>query len=154
MGMDLTTRLTPYIETPRFIEKMVDKVKRYCPDHPKIKQEKSKFCSECGDEIINEDYQEKSKIYPYQILREIEDYDYELYSGEGMDNIFIPNSYPPKNLRIGDDGGAFEIEDPSEIKETQVKWFEAKYSKEIEVLKSAFGEDKVQVKWGIVSYWS
>lgn len=150
MGYDLSIRVTPYVDVPMQINKDVVKVKRFCTEHPKIKQEKNKFCSECGKAITQEDYVVNEKISTNRILIEYDT----LWMPESS-SFFIPNSNPPKNIKVDEyESCAVDFMNISDLVSEQLTWFNSKYSKELSILRKNLGEDNVKVKWGVVTYWS
>lgn len=157
MGMDIRMVLTPFIEVKGGKKKVdIPKVKRLCLNHPKSKQHNNKFCTECGSEIVSQDYYETEELDAMDILRKWDEYDEDSLScAEYLDNVIFPNQYPPDNIDIEENiSSAINILDKQDLAIKQVEWFKNKYSKEIDFLVKVFGNDNVVVGWGFIHYWS
>lgn len=156
MGMDLSTTIGPYIKISGKRETTVIKIKRLCPKHPN-KEQDGKFCTHCGTEIENVEVPKVEKVYPMGLLHKNDEWDDDLWSPEGMDHIIIPNERPPQKIRIDDqDNDVADLTDIDleRVKSTQIEWFKNKFQPAVDVLADALGVENVQVKWGIVTYWS
>lgn len=150
--MDLNIKLTPYIEIEGDFLTNVTKSKRQCLTHQSLTFSTTDgFCNICGNMLSDVEYVENKKNPPYLILSHESD----LYSPEYLDNILIPNIYSPEEIKI-DDGEthAYDLTNIEGKKDTQIKWIKTKFSKEIELLKTSFGETNVKIKWGLITYWS
>ena len=91
------------------------------------------------------------------LLHKNDEWDDDLWSPEGMDHIIIPNERPPQKIRIDDqDNDVADLTDIDleRVKSTQIEWFKNKFQPAVDVLADALGVENVQVKWGIVTYWS
>ena len=40
------------------------------------------------------------------------------------------------------------------LKSKQIEWFKNEYQPEIDILRASFGIENIQVKWGLIQYWS
>jgi hypothetical protein len=56
MGSSFSVVIGPYLEVKGCIEKKVEKVKRFCSNHPTVKMSNEKYCPTCGELIKSEDY--------------------------------------------------------------------------------------------------
>ena len=156
MSVNRYTKITPYLVVTGTFSKINIEIKRFCADHPRIKQEKNKFCSECGKEIVSKEHKVIEDRTPMSLLYDLPDFEDQLYSPFDRDrNILLPNQYAPSQFKCDNDG---EVEVNLLGRETtiekQVNWFKTEYSKEIAYLRDKFGEKNVEVRWGVISYWS
>jgi hypothetical protein len=160
MGVSYNVYIGPYIEVSGKKEKITIKVDRLCVKHPGIKQEKNKFCSECGSEIIGVDREERKTLTPAEYFYKNDNGEMSdrIWSPEGMNDVFISNRRVPGSIRINTyDDGFFTIHDLSDanhIMSTQKSWFFQEHKEEITLLTKMFGEENISVKWGVVSYYS
>lgn len=151
--MYMNTRLTPYLEVVGEKEVLVPKVRRVCPNHPSTESSTDKFCGKCGAEIVNEEYQVPKKITPQDVLHEFEND--RMWIPEYLDlGLILPNDEMPRSVFMDDSGGGFHIEDPAELKRVHLEWFQEKYADIIKRMEEVFEKENVQVRWGVVSYWS
>lgn len=159
MGMNLSTKVGPYIKIIGNHIVTVTKTKKQCPLGHNKKQD-GKFCNECGAEMINVPYEETKKRYPHQVLNDIDDIDDiddMLYSPEGMDSILLPNDDPEDLIEANsDEHDECDLSDIdlNELKKSQIDWMGKTYTVAINVLMDAYGDDNVVIKWGIINYWS
>jgi hypothetical protein len=112
---------------------------------------KYKFCPECGNEYGNYEIEEKEKSVNHWDL--LEDTFMDTFETEFGDfDILMPNGddFEGRDFDISDDGCLQEIDSERILKET--KWFENKYEKEIKLLIDNY--DKVEIKWGVIRYYS
>jgi hypothetical protein len=159
MGIHKYMSLTPYLEV--IGEKTVTEmeVKRICPTHPKKDVGNAKFCSECGALIINEDKPKITKFTPvgfyhYEMAENLED---DVWSVEGEENCFLPNSTPPSKIPVEEHANEFiDLSSPEMAVKisADILWFKKKYAKLIAAFDKEFGEEYVKVRWGAVQYWS
>jgi len=155
--MNLRIMLSPFIEIKGGNKKIeIPKVKRLCLKHPKSKQENNKFCSECGSEIVSQDYFITEEYSAMDVLNNWDHYVVDrLCSIEYKSNILLPNKYPPNDINVDEESCDFHnLLDKQEIITKQVEWFKKVYEDEIVYLKSQFGEENVVVGWGLIHYWS
>ena len=157
MGSEMSVSIGPYLEVTGTKRVDTPKVRRECPKHPRINQSESKFCKECGELIQNVDYIDTVTLNPKQLLWHAEGIEDELFSPDyiGKDSIFLPNHTVPGKLKIRDEnGGIVELTNATEEINTQIDWFKTRYAKVIKFLTETFGYTNVQIKWGVVVYWS
>ena len=158
MGVRKYAKLTPYLKVVGTVNKTKITVKRQCSDHPKIKQDNAKFCSQCGKEISNIDVPITEKWDAMRILGEHEEFEDSFYSPEYSD-VILPNKSMPQNIDIFDDSNQDQSFDVNllgglQMIDKQVEWFKTTHAKQIEVLEKAFSKENVNVCWGLVSFWS
>ncbi len=155
MGVQKYVSVTPFLLVEGTIKRTRLEVERRCSKHPKIDQGKSKFCSECGKEIVNKDTAVVYEVDGMQVLHDKEEFEDQLFQPEYCDAI-LPNHTVPNALDADSDGDATVVDllGREILINKQVEWFKTKYAKEIAYLKKEFGEKKVVVCWGVVSYWS
>ena len=159
MGVRKRAILTPYLKVNGTINRTKITVKRHCSDHPNIKQDNAKYCSQCGKEIISVDVPVVEKLDAMDVLRKHKDYrDDILHQPEYCDAI-LPNKSMPQQLDVFDDSNqdqSFDVNllGRSQFIGLQVEWLMTECATEIQILEEAFGKDKVEINWGLVSYWS
>lgn len=154
MGVSINTVIGPYLKVDGKHKIEIPKVKRVCPNHPK-KETNNKFCAECGTPIESVDYVETKTLNAKQFYYESDVYeDDKLWCPEYCDAI-LPDEYPPNRFECDiDDNQSVDLTNAGPIIEQQLKWFKEKYAKEIATFVKAFGEDKVKVCWGVVTFYS
>lgn len=125
-----------------------------CKNHQKNIQIKSKFCPDCGAGTSIKEYSIVYKASADSVASdEYELFEDKLYSPEYQDNILIPNQYSPSKIRIDSDGsGAINLMEVDFQKD--IDWFKNKYQEQIERIIEVFGKSEVEIKFGIVYYWS
>lgn len=161
MGSSFSVYIGPYIEVVGDITKDVEKVKRVCPNHPKLKVTNEKYCSECGVLIESQDYIETQKIsvnnFLYEFDNSFEDDMWQPYELNHKNTILIPNEKVPYGYKVPggwDGGGVTEFTNLDSVSTNQKVWVMTNYKKYLDVLKEKLGEDNVEVKWGYIGYWS
>ena len=156
MGADQQTTIGPYLEITGKLTTTEIKIKRECPKHRQLKQSELKFCGYCGTGIESVDVPFEKEVYPKNILNAT-DFEDNLFSPNGMTSILLPNDSPDDDIDWdAEEGGAlnlFSIE-MDELKKTQIIWFKKTYEDEITLLREKYGHNNVQIRWGVVSYWS
>ena len=161
MGSDFSVIIGPYIEVKGEIVKNVEKVKRICPNHSKDKITNEKYCPKCGSLIENKDHIVKQVMSVDDILYEFDNnYEGKLYKPYGLNSkstILLPNTKAPNGYKIPssyDNGGVVEFQNLDQVSTDQKIWLTNHYKKYIDVLNQTFGDDKVDIKWGYIGYWS
>ena len=154
MGVSINTIIGPYLQVKGRYEIKKTKVKRMCPNHPK-KETNDKFCAQCGTPIESFDYVETKTLTPQQFFFQSDlCNDDGLWCPEYCDAI-LPNNYPPNNINVDiNNQNSVDLTNVGSIIEEQLKWFNEKYVKEITAFKQAFGEDKIKICWGVVTFYS
>lgn len=163
MGMDLSVGIMPYL----FIKNNVYDVEKVnlaclntaCGGYKKITN--NKFCPHCGQEVGTFNTTEKAhkRIYDVFLENELQEdvmYEVDITGLKKEESIVIGNYRSPFNNWIDtyeSKAQELDVENPLQIKE-QLKWFKEYYAKPIEALKKAYGEENVEIKFGIISYWS
>ncbi len=156
MGMDQQITIGPYLEIIGKLTTTEIKVKRECPKHRQLKQAENKFCGFCGLEIETVEVPVEKEVYPINILNtaDLED---SLFSPNEMNSILLPNDSSDDDIdwevEMGGALNLFSVE-MDELKKAQVIWFKKTYEEEIALLREKFGYNNIQIRWGIVSYWS
>ena len=161
--MDLSVGIMPYIFIKNNLRD-VDKVNLGCLNtacgaYKKLTN--NKFCAHCGHEVGTFNTAEKVRNASYNIflendLQEDIMYEIEVPKLKNGEAIIIGNHKSPfENWIDTYDSGVKELdkENPLKVKE-QLDWFNEYYAKPIEALKKAYGEENVEIKFGIISYWS
>jgi len=160
MGVSYNVYIGPYIEVSGNKEEIIVEVDRLCVKHPGIKQEKNKFCSECGSEIVSVDREIRKTYTPSEYFHGNADDNFfdKIWSPERMDNIFISNRRFPVSVLIdsydGDFSSVYDLSDSNHLMSTQKSWFFQEHQEELNLLTKMFGEENVNVKWGLVTYYS
>ena len=78
----------------------------------------------------------------------------DLYHPEYIDNILIPNSSPPNRILSSKSYGVTDLSNIDSIMQEQVEWMHKTFEPHIRILKKTFGSDNVNVRFGVISYWS
>lgn len=152
MGYSKNVYIGPYLEVNGVMQKSVPKIKRVCPNHGETKTN-DKFCSKCGSEILNQDYEEIIHIKPNLFAHQNFDDD-GLWQPENVPS-FIPNKQIPNRFKIDSDyGGTCDIGGNQHLIPEQIDWFIREYNQEITKFVEAFGSNNVIVHWGVIVYWS
>ena len=153
MGMHQQTHLGPYIEILGTLRETETKIERRCPQHLSIQQLNNKFCGICGTLIENFDVPITREISASELLTDND----EFWSPEGLDSILLPNDSPDDEIGYdNEEGGAINLfgTDMNDLMASQIEWLNLEYSHTISFFKEKCGNDNVQVRWGIVGYWS
>lgn len=170
MGVDTHINVGPYLVVKGKKTEMLDKKVRTCTNKKCIVHKNNqeypttqKFCADCGSEVDIKEYKEKWTCGPDSLISD-EPYDDEfcdeLCCTDGFDNeyenTFVPNESSPYDEKRGrleeGDVGTIDLTDVEIQKE--IKWFEKRYKKIIDVYKKEFGEDSCSVKWGVIQWYS
>lgn len=161
MGSSFSVYIGPYVEVVGEITSSVEKVKRVCPNHPKLKITDEKYCSNCGTLIESKHYTETKKRrvddFLYEFDNSFDDEMWEPYELNSKTTILIPNVTVPGGYKVPggyDGGGVTEFTNLDSVSTNQKVWMGTKYKKYIDILKEKLGENKVEVKWGYIGYWS
>lgn len=127
----------------------------------------SKFCPQCGQPPVKKVEPVKVAFDAQDALNEFdEDYHNDLYfphnGGSDMfknKKLVLPNDSEgrPNRIRIdGDSSGEYPLfpeEGLSKIP-ADIAWFEAKFKRYIDHLRSEFGPENCNLKWGIIIHYS
>lgn len=165
MGMDIRITLTPYVKITGKKTVDVPKVRRICSalmlgaDHPRNSQNdnrNNKFCSHCGKEIVDQNYVEVEELSPFRVISNANsEFEDDLTSVEYLENVLIPNNYPPDRFDIEEESsGEINLIEKEKVIANQIIWFKEKYAQHLMALKTAYGIENVKVCWGLVHYWS
>jgi hypothetical protein len=157
MSSNINVYIGPYIEFDQRPQKKVVKIKRYCKNHPQIKQEQLKFCGQCGEPITTEEYNELIDIGFWEIFVANDLGEDDLHSPEYQSTILMANESIPNGFKISpnfDDCVCEFGDNYSENIEEQITWFKERFSKHIQLVKDAIGERYVHIKYGVITYWS
>lgn len=153
MSSSINVVLGPYIKINGDLKKSVIKIKRICPNHPKVLHKDAKFCPVCGSQIQNEDYTDIEHISLNRLL-DNHGYSDSLFNVEYLRKILIPNQNPPNKVEIDtDEQNEINLTDVNKLREDQLNWMHKTYYNEINMLKENFGDDNVIVTWGLLTYW-
>jgi hypothetical protein len=86
-----------------------------------------------------------------------EDFEDSLMGLPDLDNILIPNDSPDDEIEYEIDEGCsvnlFSLES-NELMKSQVDWMKKTYEEEIAFLRKTFGHNNIQIRWGLLSWWS
>lgn len=151
MGTSRSIYLGPYLEIPK-ISTQVEYNARGCSNPHCFASQKTfpssqSFCSECGTPCALVTRSRTAIIRVRDVLGEDDETFYEVERLKSF--VLLPNSYG-----VGlscDEGENAVYEVLGGAREFQLKLFEEKYSKAIELLKQKFSEDAVHLKYGVVS---
>lgn len=151
MGIDSQTYLGPYIQCTYRVGHRAGKVKS-CTDTKCSKYEKessAKFCDSCGGAIGAVKILVEHRTNPHDVVGdELTDLqgnssgDNTLYLGTNTSE--TPRNFHPKK---GHHENLLEVD----LMQTEIKWFEKKYAKELKKIREAY--DDVKVLWGFHLYY-
>lgn len=152
MGIDYNTYVGPYLKVKNLPKTSTETyhtcVNKKCDNHKKDLY--SQFCSSCGskvEEMIrsceNTVFVEPTDSFK---LHEITFYDSENY------DYFIPND---GKLGLWADGRTeLEIPIKNNTPENELEKFKSRFKKEISILHKEYGENLIEVKWGVLIWCS
>lgn len=153
MGVDKHTTIGPYLQIKGKLEKKIPKIRRACPNHPN-RVTNDKYCSLCGKEVESQEYVETLQLNARDVYYKSDIYEDDvLYFPEHHDTI-LPNISVPHKISLADEHNTVDLSNATSIIDLQLEWFRKTYAKEIEMFTKEFGEDKVTIGWGVVTYYS
>lgn len=154
MGSSMTVVIGPYAEAKNAKDITTIKIKRECPNHKSNRSSNDKFCPQCGETIISVEIPETTKYKVSKFLWRNQQFEDRLYSPDyDLDNVLLPNNYPPNKLKLKYEGfDSVDLSNIDNIKNEQIEWFNKEYSDIFSFLKES-GFD-LEIKWGVVTYWS
>lgn len=166
MGVDTNINIGPFLKIKGTKKETVECnvvtcLNKECKNHKIDLGEKQKFCSECGGNVGPFKYNQKIVLDPYDLTAE------EAYENEFIDELchafeendfhyFIPNQKTPFDNKRGiieeyDDG----LVDLTEYNsKEEIEWFKKKYKKIIDFFHKELGEKCLEVRWGIIQWFS
>ena len=118
-----------------------------CSDHG---SHQNKFCGECGKPKEKYEFEEECKKSLFQVLCDLDIEEFHCISIDP--NILLPNFRMENQMciHLGDDFGSYDIPD----KEKAIEELKEKFSSAINKLKEYFGEENIELKFGVVHYYS
>lgn len=126
-----------------------------CSNHKKTLS--SSFCDKCGGTVVTLTKTISSHFDLSSFL--CEDLGETLFECRQLFNIktelhlVLPNRKNNKGIEISAYDDGFQAISPSQ-RTDDIGWFYETYQKEITILNEKFGEENIEVLWGIVSYSS
>lgn len=162
MGVDKNISLGPYLvaEGKKIVSVNVshracdnDKCKKY----RKKASNDEKFCTKCGTEIKKISFTVDEEQDARDLLDENDFLDELVYTDPmlGESNIFLANHRSPF-----DNDGRSQLDESGDVDisklniAAEIEWFKERYKKVLDVLIENFGEENVQIKWGVVVWYS
>jgi hypothetical protein len=165
MGVDTNLNIGPYMIATGMKKVECNETITTCSDKKCSMYEHnvriaSKFCASCGAAVKEKTYTQHkvfSAAYIISEKREFEDClcctGVFVQGGNNESMIFVPNQRSPFDKeRDLDDDGAVELTNANA--QAEIDWFKETYGKIIEYLHDNLGPDSVEVKWGIVKWYS
>lgn len=167
MGVDTNLHIGPYLIVKGEKSEMKKRevwtcTNTDCETHKanKVYVVSQNFCAECGREIGVKQYEEEFKTDAHSlILNKYYELCDELSWTDPMGcggGVFISNHYSPfdKERSSGDDDNE-EITDLTNVNiKAEIDWFNTKYKTILDIFRKEFGEDSVEVRWGIIEWYS
>lgn len=166
MGVDTNTHIGPYIKVKGTKKETIERniitcLNKECERHKNNLSAEKNFCSDCGSKIGSLKYKEKISLDPYDLIYD-EPYEDEFYDelchafDEKKTHYFIPNEETPFDKKRGtideNDNGLVDLTDYNSKEE--IEWFKKRYKKIIDVFHKEFGENCLEVRWGIIQWYS
>lgn len=167
MGTDTNTHIGPYMVVNGNNEIQQDSIVKTCSNkecniNKENKEVKSNFCSECGSPVDNKTYKSTKNIRPDRMLDNEEEFEDLLscvnddYGQKTGYQTFIANKYSPfdnKERRIGSwQYGEIDLRNINQ--EEEIDWFKNEYKNIITLFELTFGKDSVEIKWGLIQWFS
>lgn len=159
MGSSLHTHVGPYmiVRGKKTILKKLN-ISTCSNDECYVSQKQktiiSKFCSECGAQVINKDIEQKQEIPAAWDITDKEEFVDELCYISQSEEVFISNKKSPFDREKMDNPNPYQIVDLMNVNMTEeIKWFENRFKKIIDYAEQEFGEGSVIIKWGIIQWW-
>lgn len=118
--------------------------------------EKQKFCIECGSPFKEKKYKDKIKLSASNCLWSNKDFIDELaYTDQmlGESSVWISNQKLPFRKSLNGDEN-FDLDLTTVNYQKEIDWFKEKYAKIFDYIQSEFGNDSIEIKWGVVKYYS
>jgi hypothetical protein len=156
MGVDYFVHVGPFLTgTPKLIPttyKLVACSNKECKKYGKSTS--TKFCSDCGGQIVESEIVKEEPKCTYEISEEIKELFYENsgYGSDDSEHIWLLNKHI-KGIQSGtidlkDDGDTEEEYSPESIvRGIEILKKEAK--KELEILQKYY--DPLEIKWGVIT---
>lgn len=158
MSLDSNLHVGPYmvVKGEKIEEEVTTCINIECIVHIRNTSKTGKYCDECGSPIGLKNVKKEEKLHArdFDQLDKCEEFVDELIYTDpicGKSNIFISNYTAPfdkKGRFMDEDGGDLDLRGINI--ESEIDWFIKKHEKVINFIKSIFGEDSVEIKWGIV----
>lgn len=167
MGIDTNIHIGPFMIVKGTItfesEESVETCSNEkCINFVKNKQLAQGFCPKCGSPVAERKYTDSEEldasdlVYHEKYYNNFED---KLVWTDpmGCDNgVFIPNQNMPSEIDVEnfDSENSFAIDLTKTDFDKQINWFSEHYKKQIDILKKEFGEESIEIKCGIVQWFS
>ena len=167
MGTDTNTHIGPYMVVNGNNETKQELMARTCSNKEcKInienKEVESNFCSECGSPIEGKIYKATKNIRPAKLLYEEEEFEDLLscvnddYGQKTGFQTFVSNKRSPfdsKERRFGEwQYGEIDLRNINQTEE--IDWFKNEYDNIITLFELVFGKGSVEIKWGVIQWFS
>lgn len=155
MGLYLSVHIGPYIEVKKTITRDSSETIRICPNHPNNVEIYSSYCPTCGTKIETVIKPITKTVSAWDTIFEDDDFVDNLHAMPYNGNILLPNKYAPQNIKFDNDGdNCIDLTDIKSIQQIQMDWMNSQFKKEISYLEKIFGKENINIKWGIISYYS
>lgn len=159
MGIDRNFYVGPYIRYTKkkveFEQTLKGCLNKSCPAHKRAAawDTPPKFCPECGGATGSFQAKGKKDITLYDLFEQEEDVFSTATDSEykGAYEFLIPNHRrkPPREFRIE---MSTRIDLTDFDPKDEMVWLEEAFAKELEKLRATF--DKVEIRWGVITYYS
>lgn len=156
MGTYYKIYLGPYLECKQ-TKKAVKKTVRSCSNE-KCSSYKSidygNFCIKCGSKIAKVEYEEEGdSVKAYEVEQKINSNMTSIASEDGKD--FWVGNKANKGLRSSCDAEGEGVEEvTADMIAEESERFAKAYAKDIILLKKAYGEGNVALKWGMIQWYT
>jgi len=169
MGIDYTTYMGPYARCKTSKVPATEKIStcsnEQCKEHPtKIWDKKKKFCEGCGSPIQERDIPiQVDNVNAYELRMSIKESLYDVpgdswrfWMRENNTHVWLANQRVSgaRGFSFDPEGNIQFIPVTPELMAAEIKLFIEHYTKELDVLRQAYGEDNVEIQWGLIHYIS
>lgn len=168
MGVDTNVNLGPFMTVKGKTEIDVEDTvttcsNEHCETHKSNTEISKKFCGECGAPAIEKKYTYTETVTPRDLFyseKYEEDFENELCWTDPMNcdeesGVFVPNERSPSEKQLGFSGDEGFILDFSNLDfKKDIIWFNETFKKQIDIFKKEFGDDSVEIKCGMVQWYS
>lgn len=168
MGSHYRVHVGPYIRCNVQTSALTKKVNTCSNEECRLRRqagsvgEDNKFCPKCGApaEVITAEVegQLRSDVDSYDVVEGTNERLYQWngnYSEDGA-HLFLPNNTKARGKTYGDDedcsSGELVTDVPAQI-DDDVAWLANAYAEEIALCKGLYGDENVNVCWGVLGGW-
>lgn len=171
MGIDYTTYLGPHVRCKVTKVPSTEKHRTCSRDscsqyEQKVYDKKTKFCVQCGSPIEDRDFPiEVDSVNAYEVrmdllgeaLYDVPGDSFHFWMKENNTHIWLANRRVPGARKFSftpNQDGIQLVPVTPELIATEITQFSDYYEKELVILRQEYGEENVEVQWGLIHYIS